>query len=267
MYETAESRYNRRSYCQPRTRSNRVGYVYATYLRHPETDETLVYVGKHVATEFDVTYRGSGLRLRRFLAKYPEALRRTRRLMWCYSQDELDFAEMSLIEAARSIPKYQCLNIALGGNGGPMPKSALRKISKANRGIPKTAIHNARNSAAQRGVPKPNAAKPRSMAGRRALTIANRDPDKRARASATLRAIPRTTCKHCGRAFDPGNYAQYHGDNCSANPDVTPESLASRVRSKGRQGPWPKKPCKHCGRLVAVNAIRSHESACRQKNR
>jgi hypothetical protein len=39
---------------------------------------------------------------------------------------------------------------------------------------------------------------------------------------------PKVKCPHCDKEIDPGNYKQFHGDNCKLNPAITSEILAAR---------------------------------------
>lgn len=43
---------------------------------------------------------------------------------------------------------------------------------------------------------------------------------------------PKQTCPHCNKAIDPGNYKQFHGDNCKLNPNIDQSILAKRSKDK-----------------------------------
>jgi len=69
-------------------------------------------------------------------------------------------------------------------------------------------------------------------------------------------------CPHCNKEYDPGNYSQYHGDNCRKNPNVSIDMLKQRtirgktnVKNQMMNGTWtaPIIPtgiftCPHCGK-------------------
>lgn len=39
-------------------------------------------------------------------------------------------------------------------------------------------------------------------------------------------------CTHCMKEYDPGNYKQFHGDNCKKNPNIDPNILEERKQKK-----------------------------------
>lgn len=40
------------------------------------------------------------------------------------------------------------------------------------------------------------------------------------------------TCSHCNKSFDPGNYKQFHGENCKLNPNIDNSFLRSRSNKR-----------------------------------
>ena len=48
--------------------------------------------------------------------------------------------------------------------------------------------------------------------------------------SQSRKLTEKITCEHCGSAFDPGNYTQYHGDNCRLNPDIDMKIIKDRSK-------------------------------------
>lgn len=56
--------------------------------------------------------------------------------------------------------------------------------------------------------------------------------DRAASISKSRLLTKKLTCTHCNKSIDPGNYKQFHGDNCKINPLVDKTLLVVRSASK-----------------------------------
>lgn len=107
-------------------------------------------------------------------------------------------------------------------------------------------------------------------------------PCSELRRTAIANARKNTTkieCQHCRKLVDPGNFKQFHGDNCKLNPDISPEILeqrSSRARrsmlTQKQSGTYSKpKPkhglftCPHCGKTGTNygNMAKNHFTRCK----
>ncbi len=158
--------------------ANRHGYVYHFVFTRPTDQHEFHYVGQHLGTKADPGYFGSGLRLKRMLEKYGKKgnLRRYG-LMFCYSQEELNFSEILMISFAKHLYREDCINLDYGGANGRMHQSTKAKLREARVGKPISAETRAKMSVARLGW-KPSAeskakmrearlGKPSAMAGKK----------------------------------------------------------------------------------------------------
>ena len=51
---------------------------------------------------------------------------------------------------------------------------------------------------------------------------------RRANISKARKLTVKKLCPHCNKEFDPGNYSQFHGENCKTNPNIDSKILKDR---------------------------------------
>ncbi len=140
---------------KPKTR---YGYVYHFVFTRPTDGRDFHYIGQHVGEKVSRRYFGSGFRLRQFYKKYGIVGNVKRHgLMWCYSKQELTFAETLMICFAREIYGRDCINLNHGGANGRAAASTRKKMVVSRRDYLDTltnedkAIISANMSAARKG--------------------------------------------------------------------------------------------------------------------
>ena len=101
------------------------GYIYLT----TNNVNKLVYVGQHVATEFNPKYKGSGLILKRAIKKYGNKNFKSELIEWCYSQEELDQKEDYWILKYDSNNPEKGYNIKRGGSHGKHSIESIKLMS------------------------------------------------------------------------------------------------------------------------------------------
>jgi hypothetical protein len=110
----------------------RYGYIYHFVFTRPTDGHEFHYIGQHAWYKANPRYFGSGVRLRRLINKYgrKDNLKRYG-LMWCYSEEELDFAETLMIGFAKQVYGDDCINLQQGGSNGLHAEATRKKISTA----------------------------------------------------------------------------------------------------------------------------------------
>lgn len=93
------------------------GYIYKT----TNLKNNKIYIGQHISSNFDDSYKGSGTMLRKALNKYGESNFKVELLEKCYSQKQLDELEIKYISLYGSLNTSIGYNIAKGGRGGSHP--------------------------------------------------------------------------------------------------------------------------------------------------
>lgn len=88
-----------------------VGYIYKT----TNKVNSMIYVGRHLCSYFDNTYRGSGTLFQLALEEHGWDNFTTELLCWAETKEQLSKLERSYINAHRGQPGY---NIHGGGGGG-----------------------------------------------------------------------------------------------------------------------------------------------------
>lgn len=76
-----------------------------------------MYIGKHVTSDLEDGYMGSGKVMKRALAKYGEENFRKEWIMFCEDQDELDYMERVFVDETW-ISRSDTYNLKIGGEGG-----------------------------------------------------------------------------------------------------------------------------------------------------
>lgn len=108
---------------------NYIGYVYLT----TNLVNGKQYVGQHLATEFDKSYKGSGHLFLKALSKYGWDNFKCEIICWCNNQEELDYREQCEI-AFHCCFSPNGYNLKYGGNHGKHSNETRKKISEANKG-------------------------------------------------------------------------------------------------------------------------------------
>ena len=101
------------------------GYIYLT----TNSINELVYVGQHIATEFNPKYKGSGLKIIRAMKKYGKDKFKVEILEWCYSQEELDAKEDEWILKYEALDPQKGYNFKRGGSHGKHSLESIKKMS------------------------------------------------------------------------------------------------------------------------------------------
>lgn len=114
-------------------------YFY-TYLIIPTNKKSSmygkVYFGKHITNNLNDNYIGSGIKIQRYLKKFPNDYYREI-IKYYNTKEELNKAEYELIKP--HLGKNYCLNLRQGGEGGSaighkVNKITREKIRQANKG-------------------------------------------------------------------------------------------------------------------------------------
>lgn len=110
-----------------------------------------MYIGKHITSDIDDGYMGSGLVIRRAIEKYGIENFRKEWLAFCEDEEELNYVERMLVDETW-LARSDTYNLNLGGDGGwtyinkhdlcphagmknmKHTEEAKRKISEAHRG-------------------------------------------------------------------------------------------------------------------------------------
>lgn len=90
------------------------GYIYIT----TNLINNKKYIGQHKASEFDATYKGSGVALSRAIEKYGQASFVCELIESFNTREELNNAEKRYIKEYNAVANSDFYNIALGGEGG-----------------------------------------------------------------------------------------------------------------------------------------------------
>jgi ribosomal protein S25 len=99
---------------------NYYGYIY----RVDCLENGTFYYGQHRG-DFDPTYLGSGIRVRRSVDKYGEDSHTVVPVMFCKTKKEINKQEIKIITSAKLEYGKKCMNIARGGEGScPVPGTA-----------------------------------------------------------------------------------------------------------------------------------------------
>lgn len=102
------------------------GYIYLT----TNLINGKIYVGQHIATEFNPNYKGSGLRFLRAMKKYGEDKFETKILEWCFSKEELDAKEDVWILKYEALDPKKGYNLKRGGSHGKHSLESIKKMSE-----------------------------------------------------------------------------------------------------------------------------------------
>ena len=89
------------------------------------------YIGKHSTNNLDDGYIASGLKITRYLKKYPNDYYR-KILEYCDTEEKLNELEYTYIHGLLNTKK--CLNLIEGGHGGKVSKKTSKKISDKLKG-------------------------------------------------------------------------------------------------------------------------------------
>lgn len=89
------------------------GYIYLT----TNLINGKKYIGKHVSSQFDPEYKGSGIYLKRAVEKYGKENFTTKIIRECYSLEELNKAEIEEIALNDAISSEEYYNLSGGGDG------------------------------------------------------------------------------------------------------------------------------------------------------
>lgn len=104
-----------------------IGYIYIT--------ENLIngkkYIGKRQKSNFDASYYGSGLRLRRAINKYGKENFKITPIKWCNTLEELNEAERSFIKQYDAQNSEMFYNISEGGDWGDISQGMTPEEYKA----------------------------------------------------------------------------------------------------------------------------------------
>ena len=90
------------------------GYIYKT----TNLKNNKIYIGKHAKSEYDPTYLGSGILLKRAISKYGKENFINEIIDVAESLEELNIKEINYISEYRELYGENCYNIADGGDGG-----------------------------------------------------------------------------------------------------------------------------------------------------
>lgn len=207
-----------------------------------------VYIGKHETHNLDDGYLGSGLRLKRAIAKYGVQSFRKEILYIFKTPEEMHRKEIEIVTEDFCL-REDIYNIALGGQGGkivlypehPMYDAIRQKISatkyrksedisrrtKELHAQKRVGMYGKTQSQKQRDtVSAMLKGKPKSEEHKRRANEARRktydDPNythpnkgrERPDAKERFKQIPNRTCIHCGLTTNAGNHARHHGDRC-----------------------------------------------------
>lgn len=85
------------------------------------------YIGKHSTNNLNDNYIASGVKIKKYLKKYPNDYYR-KILEYSNTEEELNNLEYNYIHGLINTPK--CLNLMEGGHGGTVSKESRLKISK-----------------------------------------------------------------------------------------------------------------------------------------
>lgn len=83
----------------------------------------------------------------------------------------------------------------------------------------------AKQSMVRKGRPAHNKGKPGKKTG-------PCSDSRKANISNGRKKTPKLVCPHCKKETDPGNYKQFHGDNCRYNPNIDAKLLEQRSNKK-----------------------------------
>lgn len=118
--------------------------------------EDYYYLGKHVTSNLNDGYKGSGTKLWEYYKKYPNDYTFT--ILEFYSnKTELNIAEQKLIGDLWKTDEY-CLNCISGGSGswhGIMTEETKQKISQGNKGKKFSEESKRKMSESKKGKPGP----------------------------------------------------------------------------------------------------------------
>ena len=179
------------------------------------------YVGKDRTN--NPNYIGSGLLLKQAIKKYGRENFIKEILESCADEKMLNISEQYWIKKLDSQNREIGYNIADGGTGGdtfsnnPNKEEWRIKNGKATLGKKKPHSDEAKKNIAA-GNKLSWQLNPRQGTTGKVWT-----PEERAKASASKigKILPKKECLYCKRMIDPGNYKQYHGDNCKIkNADI-----------------------------------------------
>lgn len=99
------------------------GYIYKT----TNLKNNKIYVGQHIATQFEPNkYLGSGVALKRAIAKYSKKSFKCELLEWCNNAEELNQKEKFWIEKLNSNNEFN-YNLTAGGEGVLSPSQITRQ--------------------------------------------------------------------------------------------------------------------------------------------
>lgn len=111
------------------------GYIYIT----KNNINGKQYIGQHKSQEFDTTYIGSGIALKKAIDKYGKENFTCTLVCECLDRNELNAKEKEYIHKFNAVNSDMFYNIASGGEGGvlrtgPLSEETKLKISKSNTG-------------------------------------------------------------------------------------------------------------------------------------
>jgi Putative endonuclease segE, GIY-YIG domain len=214
------------------------------------------YIGKHMTDNIYDNYLGSGMVLKKAIAKYGKENFEKRILFIYDNETDMNNKEIELI-TIDILLNDQYYNVALGGSGGvivlkqdhPLYDSTKRKISEAQRqrihDMSKITTENHKQkkvgmygksqsdyqkktvSDLMRGVPKKKESINKQIESlMKTLNDPNYvhpnkgrkyDEEHSKKMSVSIKNRIPKTCTHCGKTMNAGNYARYHGDKCKSS--------------------------------------------------
>lgn len=107
------------------------GYIYET----TNLIDGKKYIGQHVASEFDPSYKGSGKYLWNAINKHGWSNFSVRMLCPCFSQEELDAEEIDYIAHCNAVESPDYYNLQAGGQTGNIAGSRMSAEAKINMSL------------------------------------------------------------------------------------------------------------------------------------
>ena len=222
------------------------GYIYKT----TNLISKKQYIGQHISDTLDPSYLGSGVALTLAVQKYGKEKFQVEVLQWCEDQKDLNYWERALIELYGAAENNMFYNLNGGGLYGGKPNSITRKLmGKRSRQywkdpkyrqifvkLRKQAWTDPKYCQAQSEKAKQQWESPEYRKFIRTKNQAYwdnggkdhlrqiklrywKDPKNHQRMAEFMRNGVKQ-CPFCNKFANPGNFKQFHGENCKEKQGV-----------------------------------------------